>query len=124
MINSNENTRNNSWPTGSTDSRFNFGQVTSALTFGETFEGLRFDNNPQVEFMRYLEDPRSEIESLRDYPTIKKLYLKANTVLPSSAHVERLFSYATMLAIPKFNLLTPKNFGVKILSADNNKMFE
>ena len=37
---------------------------------------------------------------------IRKIFVKFNTPLPSSAPVERLFSYATLLDLPKYNKMT------------------
>lgn len=52
---------------------------------------------------------------LNHYPSIKKLFIKFNAILPSSAPVERLFSYATLLEIPKFNKLTDDNFEKRVI---------
>lgn len=64
----------------------------------------------EIEIMKYIKDSRKDVEMLNSYPIIKKLFLKYNTPLPSSAPVERLFSYATLMCWSKFNRLTPKFF--------------
>lgn len=56
---------------------------------------------------------------LNEYPLIRKVFLKYNTPLPSSAPVERLFNYATMMNVPKYNRLTDKNFEQRVLEKAN-----
>ncbi|XP_034941672.1 uncharacterized protein, partial [Chelonus insularis] len=54
--------------------------------------------------------PSSSQDSLEKYPSVRKIFLKYNTPLPSSAPVERLFSNATMLHLPKYDRLTDEHF--------------
>ena len=44
------------------------------------------------------------------YPCVKKLFLEFNAVLPSSAPVERLFSFAGMITRPNRRRLSDKLF--------------
>lgn len=73
----------------------------------------------EVEVTRYLGDDSKDFAMLLKYPNIRKVFLKYNTPLPSSAPVERLFSYATMLDLPKFNRLTDCNFEKRVLAKVN-----
>ncbi|KAK1120876.1 hypothetical protein K0M31_011076 [Melipona bicolor] len=60
--------------------------------------------DPEIELLQFLKKPCTEdLTTLKAYPTVKKLFLYYNTLLPSSAAVERLFSYATMINLPKYN---------------------
>ncbi|KAL7726271.1 hypothetical protein ACLKA6_008451 [Drosophila palustris] len=51
----------------------------------------------RVELSHYINDLDESVESLNRYPTIKSAFFLYNTPLPSSAPVERLFSYAGMI---------------------------
>ncbi|CAD6220221.1 GSCOCG00011554001-RA-CDS, partial [Cotesia congregata] len=58
---------------------------------------------------------KKDYEILNFYRIVREIFLKTNTILPSSAPVERLFSYATMYDLPKFNKLTDKNFELRVI---------
>ncbi|XP_076146991.1 uncharacterized protein LOC143131330 [Alosa pseudoharengus] len=64
------------------DEFFNFGPRDSSNQRG-----------PKLEVQRYLESTTKTLQCLQDYPSISKLFLKFNTILTSSAPVDRLFSH-------------------------------
>lgn len=64
----------------------------------------------ELEFYKFLDDKRGSLSALNDYPIIKKVFVRYNTCLPSSAPVERLFSFATIVNSPRRNALTDENF--------------
>ena len=47
---------------------------------------------------------------LDNYLLVKQLFVKYNTPLPSSAPVERLFSFATIVNAPKRHALSDSHF--------------
>ena len=70
----------------------------------------------------YLADPCREISSLDSYPIVKKIFLKINTVLPSSAPAERLFSLGGQVLTAKRNRLTDEHFEMLLLLRANRHL--
>lgn len=72
-------------------------------------------NKIELEVLQYLQDNRTDLEMINEYPTIKKLFLKYNTTLPSSAPVKRMFSFASIINAPRRHALFDVNFEKMIL---------
>ncbi|XP_050508341.1 uncharacterized protein LOC126885682 [Diabrotica virgifera virgifera] len=77
----------------------------------------------ELELLRYLEDKRNNIHIINEYPTLKKIFIKFNTCLPSSGAVERLFSFAGIIDAPRRNGLTDENFEILVLCKANQKKY-
>ena len=54
---------------------------------------------------------------------IKQIFIKLNTLLPSSAPVERLFSYAGQINNPKRGRLSDLNFRNLVILKSNSHLF-
>lgn len=98
------------------DDEFNFGPQESSSAVAQ--QNLDVGAG-EAEYRRFCQDPKSDLELLLAYPTVKNVFLKTNTLLPSSASVERMFSFATMFDIAKFNRLTDENFEKRVLCRAN-----
>ncbi|KAL7726453.1 hypothetical protein ACLKA6_004593 [Drosophila palustris] len=95
----------------------------SFFDFGESAAEKSLEETPvRVEFARYLNAVDASIESLNRYPTIKSAFFRYNTPLPSSAPVERLFSYAGLINGPKRQSLSDSHFEQLVL-LKANKIF-
>ena len=64
----------------------------------------------EMEFLAYLSDSSKSLAILNQYPIVKRAFSKYNAPLPSSAFVEKLFSNASMLNVPK-----PEGFPTTVL---------
>lgn len=73
-----------------------------------------------TELSRYLIDPRKDLQMLNEYPTIREIFMKNNTQLPTSAIVERLFNFAGLLDHPNRGKILPSNFEDSVLIKANS----
>ncbi len=73
----------------------------------------------ELEVFQFLEDSRKEMTMLNNYPLVKALFLQFNAVLPSSAPVERLFSFAGIIARPHRRKMSDKTFEQLLVLKEN-----
>lgn len=71
------------------------------------------------EVSEYLASPLTCLNSLDNFPMIKKVFLKFNTPLPSSSTIERVFNYGGMLNDAKRNRINPRNLENNIILKAN-----
>ena len=62
------------------------------------------------EVYNYLADEDTDLSTLHRYPHVKQVFLKYNTTLPSSAAVERLFSFASLVLTARRGSLSDEIF--------------
>nr|XP_012226038.1 PREDICTED: uncharacterized protein LOC105674340 isoform X1 [Linepithema humile] len=74
----------------------------------------------QLEFVSFLNDKSKSLSSLNNYPSVKKLFIRFNTSLCSSAAVERLFSFAGFIQSPSRRSLSDKCFQKLIFLKGNH----
>lgn len=98
------------------DDDFDFGPAGAAASVVQASLDV---GTGEAEFRRFCEDKKKDLLMLHAYPNVKLMYLQSNTLLPSSAAVEKMFSFATMFDISKFNRLTDANFEKRILCKAN-----
>ena len=68
----------------------------------------------------YLADTEKGIDSLNRYPLVKKLFLKYNTPLPSSAPAERLFSFGGIVNRARRQKLSDDHLEMLVLKKANS----
>jgi hypothetical protein len=95
------------------DEYFDFGQSSGSRTSPTS------TSHSELLIHQYFADPARETSSLSRYPAIQAVFFRYNTPLPSSAPVERLFSYATMINLPKCNALSDEMFERRVVLKAN-----
>ena len=82
------------------------------------------EDTVESEARAYLSKAKKVADCLHNYPIIKRLFLKYNTISPSSAPVERLFSLESLVLTPKHNKLTDARFEKLLLMLYNKNFLE
>ncbi|XP_071577520.1 uncharacterized protein [Temnothorax nylanderi] len=102
------------------DDFFDFGENTTQRA-NRRSQIFTCQGDNTLEILRFLNNPIMTLDILNQFPQVKQLFIKYNTCIPSSAPVERLFSYATMMNIAKYNRLSDDSFEKRVLAAANMK---
>ena len=88
-------------------------QTSASIT--ESFLNFTPVNTKPDELDNYLRDTDTSMSMLNRYPQIKKLFIKFNTAIPSSAPVERLFSQAAIVLTARRNRLSDQLLEILVL---------
>lgn len=99
---------------------FEFDECISGTSSSFNYAKNSSKKRIELEILQYLNDPETQLSALNKYPTIKKLFYRYNTCLPSSAPVERLFSFAEIINAPRRNALSDNNFENLVLLKANS----
>jgi len=77
------------------------------------------DSKLQLEYAHYLGDADTDLSMLHKYPHIKQVFIRYNTMIPSSGPVERLFSFGGLIHSAKRNLMSDRTFETLLLLKAN-----
>ncbi|XP_071578927.1 uncharacterized protein [Temnothorax nylanderi] len=110
-IRSNESSSNLTEKLDDYDDFFAFSQQTKEV------------ESAQEELYRFLKSNNCNIGMLNDYTAIKKLFIKYNTALPSSASVERMFSVGGSVITPQRGHLNDDIIEYQILLKINKNFY-
>lgn len=83
--------------------------------FSFSLPAAPFPSANSNEARRFLDDPDACIEALRNHELVRKVFVRYNTALPSSASVERVFSVAADVFTRKRGKMTDENFERQLL---------
>lgn len=87
------------------------GEVEDFFVFTEDVEVSGKSTHSKAELtLHFLEDQGKDLNILNQYPLIRQLFVRFNTIIPSSAPVERLFSFAGLINRPHRRRLKPNLF--------------
>lgn len=95
-------------------------QADDFFQFHDTAAAEIAESEVDKECISYLSDNSKDIHMLQRYYLIRPVFVKYNTTLPSSAPVERLFSTAGQIEVPRRNCLSDTTFE-KLLLLKANK---
>ena len=93
--------------------------VSVSLDDDDFFATPNIENGTVQHHLAYLNDPATEVAMLQKHLQVKELFIKYNTVIPSSAPVKRLFSTASLILTKHRNRLSDSMFEKLLLLKAN-----
>lgn len=86
---------------------------------GSEAETIDFRKRADLIISNFFAEGSRETDLLERYPVIKEVFIKFNTPMPSSGSVERMFSFATMLNIPRSHKISDDLFEKRVIMKCN-----
>ena len=87
------------------------------------FEDEKTDHSLADEVSAFLKCSRRDLMSLKQFPTIEKIFRKYNTILASSASVERVFSFSSLIFAQKRHSISDSNFEKQLMLKCNQEFY-
>ena len=85
----------------------------------ESHSTTAVDHATLMQPAQYLEDNSRSLDLLKSFPIVQDMFKRYNTVIPSSAPVERLFSSGGQIMTPRRNGLSDETFEKLLLLKQN-----
>ena len=100
-------------------------QIVKLKTIWLRHSAINWLSNQAVdrECINYLSDTDTQLKMLARYGRIRKVFIKFNTTIPSSAPVKRLFSMARQIEVPCRNHLSDSMLKKLLLMKANDSLF-
>lgn len=73
---------------------------------------------------RFLSEDKKDVQILKNYPHVRKVYMEHNTTLASSGAVERIFSQCSLIFTPRRNRISDVHFEYALLLKFNQKKLD
>ena len=82
------------------------------------------ENSDLDEVTKFLKSKRRDLQELKEDPIMERIFREKNTILASSAFVERMFSLGALILTQKRQRLGNKSFEKQLMLKSNRKFYK